>query len=418
MIQNIKTHPKKDVYGVYLNTDQFGKWKPEVLNHMVHSRNSNWKNLDITFKESFYLKVAVSSTFLDLVVKMLNDGLIPSYVDFSFWIARYKTIKQSYNKEYLVNQIEMMFIDLIKRGFRIDLYYLDEIGLIDPRFRLTLFEEYQKPLYMKVCSKTEDGYIPDKIKGVSVFFGVPEGINKTNFCESIHSITQAQSNSLIEANNRRVKDAILSKVNLLSDYINNSRFEGCSNTASFEEHPFSYPLDLLAYYKDDEGHTWCFLSNNFESLLHKKINPSSKKELPEEFINRLTQQTELLKHFKIPLSNPKTISKIIADLKKNEVPNNVETDEIVSRVRMLLETKDISEDYIIKKMKISEIVKRFKKIGVDIQDILLLSDSELEKTIDTSETEFSPKIIYNLICYCLHQELSFNIEKLSLFLNP
>lgn len=418
LIEHVKHKNDKSIYGVYLDTSQFGKWQPNDIQYMLFSRNSKWKNVDTFNKDdgSLYLKIAINATFLDLVVNMLDSGLRPNYVDFSFWISHYKNIRKVHNTEYLINQIEQMFIQVIKRGFKIDLYYLDEIGSINPELRVTLYEEYQKPLYTKVCSNINDPFIPDEIKAVSVYLGIPDGIDKSRFCSSIESITQADYESLIRANRKRSTEAISSKINLLSDFINHTHFDGCTNISSFEENPLNYPIDLLAYYKDNDNQTWCFLSNDFESLLRNKVNPTTKANLPGEFLNRLGQQRDLLEYFDIPLTNPKTINKIISEIKKDDIISNKESDEIINRVGLILESNGYSEQFIVKKMKIRDIVNKFKRVDIDIQEILLLSESEYDKTIENAKTEFSPRIIYNLICYVLHDVLTKNIEQLTVFL--
>lgn len=421
----VKKKSDRSVYGVYLDTNQFCEWTPDDIDYMLFSRNSKWQNImfetddkseDKLTQDSIYLKIAISATFYDLVLAQMNSGLRPTYIDFSFWIYHYKTIKQINNVDYLVDQLEKSFIELIKRGFKIDLYYLDEIGSINPELRVTLFEEYQKPLFEKVCSVTQDEHIPNDIKNVSVYLGIPESADKSSFCSSVESITQANHDSLIKANRKRSTDAISSKLNLLSDFINHSHFEGCINISSFEENPLNYPVDLLAYYKDNEGQTWCFLSNDFESLLRNKVNPSTKTKLPDDFLNRLEQQRNILKYFGIPLSDPKTINRIIADIKKSETPSNKESDEIISNVQLVLTSKGYTESFITKNMKLRDIVTKFDRVGVAINEILIISESEYDKTIEKARTEFSPRIMYNLICFCLNDVLKTNIEQLQKFL--
>lgn len=432
LIDLVSKKPDRNIYGVYLNTDRFGKWKETDIQYMLTSRNSNWQNIDLSEpinknkantknkdllkQNSIYLNIAIGATFFDLVVAQLNQGMRPTYVDFSFWVQHYKRIKEVHNVEYLINQLELSFIELIRRGYKIDLYYLDEIGSINPDLRRTLYDEYEKPLYEKVCSIKTDNFIPDEIKNVSVYLGIPESSSKFSFCSSIESITQADHESLIHANKKRSTDAISTKLNLLSDFINHNHFDGCTNISSFEENPLNYPIDLLAYYKDNEGQTWCFLSNDFDGLLRNKVNPSTKDKLPEDFIARLEQQRDILEYFNIPLSDPKTINRIISDIKKTDIPSNEETDKIINRIKLVLEPKGYTEDFIIKKMKLGDIVRKFENISVDIREILILSSSEYSKTIEKAKTELSPRIIYNLICFTLNDVLSESVEQLKNFL--
>lgn len=414
LIEYVKLLPKYDQNVINVYTNSGNEWPPEMFVYMLASRNPYWKKLKLEELKPNYLKAAVNSTFFELVANMLNTGLRPSYIDFSFWIAHYKYISNFHNNNYLIEQCELMIIDLIRRGFKIDLYYLDEIGSINPRFRTQLIEEYQRPLFKKVCSNNEDGYIPDEIKTVAVYLGISDS-NKANFCSSIENITSADLDSLIGANQKKNNEAMISKVNSLADYINSTHFKGCTNRGDFSDNPLNYPIDLLAYYKDMEGKTWCFLSKDFESLLHKKINPTTKLSLPEDFIIRLDVQTKTLKFFGINLSDPKTISKIIAEIKKDDSPSNSSSDIVIERVKGLLNSKGLTEHVLIYDIPLRDIINRFKRLGVDFQDIILLSDSEIDKTIDQANTEFSPKVIYNLLCFCLDAELLKDFNQLTAF---
>lgn len=406
-----------EIYAIFLNDTTICKWEPDMIQYLLYSRNPNWKGLNVIDKDPTYLKIGFNATFADIVIAMLDDGLRPSYVDFSFWVGHYKTIcSYGIDDDYLIGECERMFIELVKRGFQIDLYYLDEIGSINPQFRTILLDEYQRPLYSKVCSYRDDQYIPDEIKNIALYLGVPEGYNKDTFCNSIEHITSAELDSILKANQKRNMQSIGSRLNFLTDFINSSGMGMCDNRSDFGENPLDYPGNLLAYYKDNSNKTWCFLSRDFEKLLHSKINPSTKVDLPVEFLKRLAVQTETLKFFNVPLSEPKTISKLLTELRKPEVPTNTKTNEIVNRIKNLFENKGMSEDYIINKMKIRDIVSKFHRLSVEIEGILFLSESEYDKTIFDATTEFSPKMIFIIMCFILDDIFKKDIVQIDIFL--
>lgn len=419
ILDHIKSrdYPKLDreIYSVYLDDTSICDWDPEMLPYLLYSRNSEWRKLRVIKKDSLYLKVAVNATFLDLVINMLDDGLRPSYVDFSFWIAHYKHIYSFNNVDYLVDQCESMFLELIKRGYQIDLYYLNEIGSINPQFRIKIMDEYSRPLLNKVCNYRSDGYIPDEMKEAAIYFGIPEGTSKENFCNAVEHITSADLDAIIAGNREKNSHAIGSRLNFLTDYVNTRSSGSCDNLVDFNDNPLDYPNDLLAYYKDNNGKTWCFLSKDFESLIHSEINPSTKGRLPIEFINRLKHQTDQLNFFGIPLSEPKTVSFLINKIKKSDTPSNEKTDEIVKRVMNVLKYRGITEAVILNKMKIGEIISKFQRLGINMRQILLVGDSELDKTINAANTEFSPRIIFNLICISLSSKFDSDIATVEQF---
>ncbi len=416
MLSYVKTDKNKQIYAIFLNDTTICKWEPDMIQYLLYSRNPNWKALNVTEKDSIYLKIGFNATFADLVIAMLDDGLRPSYIDFSFWVAHYKLISSYQDCDYLIGECERMFIELIKRGFQIDLYYLDEIGSINPQFRTTLLDEYQRPLYSKICSYRNDEYIPDDIKNIALYLGVPEGYNKETFCNSIEHITSAELESIVKANQKRNMQSIGSRLNFLTDFINSSGMGMCDNRADFSENPLDYPGSLLAYYKDNSNKTWCFLSRDFEKLLHSKINPSTKTELPIEFLRRLEIQTETLKFFNVPLSEPKTISKLLLDIKKPETPTNTKTDEVVNRIKTVFASRGITEDYMIKKMKINELISKFHRVSIEINQILLLSESEYQKTLFDATTEFSPKMMFIIMCFILDEIFKKDVAQIDIFL--
>ena len=95
----------------------------------------------------------------------------------------------------------------------------------------------------------------------------------------------------------------------------------------------------------------------------------------------------MLKFFNFPLNEPRTISKILNEIKKSQIPSNTKTDEILNRVKYLLESRGLSEDILIRRMSINELIGRFNRIGISLQDLLCLSESEFNKSIFNATTE-------------------------------
>ena len=145
------------------------------------------------------------------------------------------------------------------------------------------------------------------------------------------------------------------------------------------------------------------------------INNAGKIYINPKFINRLKYQTDQLKFFGIPLSEPKTVSFLINKIKKSDTPSNEKTDEIIKRVMNVLKYRGITENNIMNVMKLRDIITKFQRIGIDIRQTLLISESELDKTINDANTEFSPKIMFILICVSLDNKFSTNISTVEQF---
>ncbi len=421
----------KYLYSVYLNDDSIIEWTPEVLPLMLNSRNSSWHKLKINIDpemsvkevydmKSKFLKVAVNATFLELATSMLNLGYRPNYIDFTFWIAHYKHLVEYVKVESLIKETEIIFLEVIKRGYKLDRYSVDEIGYVNPEFRVKLIEEYEKPLWQKVCSYTEDSYIPDEIKDVIVYLEIDAESDKPSICTNIEKITGADLDSLKAANRKRNSHLISSKLNMLNDFItfsSNSHIANgrCDNLNDFNENPLDYPDRLLMYYRDTDNKTYCFISKDFANLVHTGINPSTKKKLPGEFVERLKNQIKILNYFGIPLSDPKTVDRLIHDIRKDDVLSNTETNNILTKVKDILESRGIDEDAMMNSIPMKTYISKFNKIGIDIQKILLIPESEFDKTIQTMKSEFSTQMIQIIICYCLYQKLKEDITLVNSF---
>ena len=67
-------------------------------------------------------------------------------------------------------------------------------------------------------------------------------------------------------------------------------------------------------------------------------------------------------------------------------------------------------------MKINEIVGKFNRIGIELNELLFLSESEYDKTFFDARTEFSPKMTFIILCYSLDQVLRKDISLIEVFL--
>ena len=81
----------------------------------------------------------------------------------------------------------------------------------------------------------------------------------------------------------------------------------------------------------------------------------------------------------------------------------------------VLKYRGITESNIMNVMKLREIITKFQRIGVDIKQTLLISDSEIDKTINDANTEFSPRIMFILICVSLDNKFSVDISTVEQF---
>lgn len=425
---------KREILSVYLDQEDLLRgshhhhhhhyyWSTEMIPYLLCSRNPNWNKIklpdDLTLEQkSEFLKIAVNSTFSLLVDNMLALGYRPSYTDFAFWIAHYKQIHSIDNEKFLIQECEKIFISLVNIGYQMDMYCIDEIGSINPEFRVKILDAYNVPLWKKVCTQNDE-YIPDELRTVSLYLGIPDDSHKNDFCHAIERITMADLQTLAKANRKRNSDTIASKINFLSDYISESygKCVTCDNFTSFKDNPLDYSEKMLAYYKSTDQKIWCFLSKDFERLLQTGINPSNNEKLPFEFLQQIQGKINVLKHFGIPLSDNRSIEKIVLSLKTPDQPNNNKTDLYINSIKNLLEIRGITEDTIIYQMKISELINRFTRIGVDIKNIIMIYDYDDEQRLINIKSDLSIQMMFNLICVVLYESVKEDPRNFDKFIN-
>jgi len=421
----------KKLYSVYLDIDGIIEWTQDFLPLMTNSRNSNWSKIinkpedKITDKQiylnSLYLRIAFKSTFYDLFKSMLNGGCRTTYLDLTKWILHYKNIKKSENiddKENIKNthisrQCEKMFIEFINHGYHIDLYSIDEIGSINPKFRVILLKVYNVPLFKKICSNVNDNYIPDSIKDIMLYFGINLQLNKSEKCNILSRILSLGINE--------VKDMIIKRNLHKITYDVNNLIEldetlSIKNINDFLDNPLEYPNEFLSYYKDQDDKLMVFLSKDFELLIYNGVNPGTDIKLPYYFIEQLEQKIRVLKHFNISLYEPETISKILLDVNKNSEVTNEKYDVIINIIRDYMSKRGVTEDDMMNKFKISKIINKFNTINIKILDIITIDKNNFGKTISSSKLDFSPRMVINLIYICLYNTMIKDIKLVDKFI--
>lgn len=424
---------KREILSVYLDEEELLKgahhhhhhhyyWTTDMIPYLLCVRNPNWKKiklpneLSLTEKSEF-LKIAVNSTFSQLVSNMLEMGYRPTYIDFAFWIAHYKQLHTIDSEKFLISECEKMFLSLANVGYQMDLYCIDEIGSISPEFRVKLIDEYNKPLWRKVCSQNDE-YIPDDLRNVSIYLGIPSESHKKDFCTAIERLTMSDLQTLLKANRKRNSETIASKINFLSDYFTEThRCVTCDNFTSFKDNPLDYSEKMLAYYRSSDQKIWCFLSKDFERLIQSGINPSNNEKLPFEFLQQIQSKINVLKHFGIPLNDNKSIESVILSLKSPDEPNNIKTDIYINSIKNLLELKGITEETIIYQMKIGDLINRFKRIGIDIKNTIMIYDFSSDQTLSIIKSDLSLLMMFNLICISLYDVVKQDPRNFDKFIN-
>lgn len=399
---------------VLMNNNLIEPWDEKALEFICLTRISGWQKINISIKDSLSLKMAFKCTFPELFSEILSDGIIPSYYDICYFISHMASIYRNEMFSRLKNNCRTMLIDLIRRGVPLDLYQVDEIGNFDPEFRVILIESYRKPLWQKVCSIRTDSYIPKELSETTLFFGISTDATKNSICSSFEDITTASLEALVKSFKKKNSRLMAQKTSLLTDFINAIPEVRCENLESISGDPTEFSDKALAYYRDNDGKNWCFLSNSFENLISTGVNPATSYPLPKDFLATVKSQKEFLELFGIPLHDPKTISKIMKSLNSNQEISNDETNTILSRVGPLLDSRMFSEKKI-KQTTLLELITRFSKIGVILEDYIEITEDDKIKSMEQFSRVLSPHMVYILICRMLFDKFTEDIQLLEKF---
>lgn len=415
---HLLTKKERLCLSVLLNNETIEPWNEDALEFICLSRNGSWDKLNISNTDSIFLKMAFKSTFSELFISILNSGVRPSYYDICYFISHMSYIYKTEIFSRLRHSCKEMISALVERGASMDLYQVDEIGYSDPEFRVNLINSYKKPLWEKVCSIRTDSYIPKELSEATIFFGISSDVTKDTLCSNFEDITTASLEALVKTFKKKNSRIMAQKTSLLTDFINSIPEVRCENPEEISGDPMEFSDKALAYYKDTDGKNWCFLSNSFENLISTGVNPATSKPLPKDFLTTVKLQKDFLEMFEIPLHDPKTISKIMKSLTSKQEISNDETNIILSRVVPLLDSRGFSEARI-KKMKISELIIRFSRIGISLEDFIEITDDDKTKSVDEGVKDsiriLSARMIYILICRLLFDKFTEDIQLLERF---
>ena len=212
----------------------------------------------------------------------------------------------------------------------------------------------------------------------------------------------------------RQQKRISSDVSLISNFING---EAPNLVCSNMDDGFEYNDPTMAYYKDDKGNLWCFLSNMYESLIKSKINPSSREPLPENFIYQLNSKLTILTNIGILPSLPKKISETIDELSKEDIISNIESNYIIDTIYKTGAIYGITEENF-KKLSSLDMNNLLSFINMKLDDSILLT---FTTTTTDNKVLTSTVMTYNHIlttfCRAIYFKCKNDVKYASIFFN-
>jgi hypothetical protein len=233
----------------------------------------------------------LNSTAFD---KLLKRGQLPSYLLINKILTNMRIYKAS-NQVIAVQELERMLLSAIAVGTQLDSDQLSIISIMGRDILESVTREYEKPYWMKVC-KVTNNTTPDPLKKLAISLNIDPTLSQTVICESIATLSRSDKEALKDAARRRQQIRMAGDLGTMNEFLNDKIPNlVCRNKSLLQHDPLDYNDIDIAYYRDDQGATWCFTSDAFVTILETGMNPYNSTILPNSFKEQLRYQISVLK---------------------------------------------------------------------------------------------------------------------------
>lgn len=378
-LENLDVLDQKEKMLIEVAFDLKKSYQYEYFNFILTLRKPLFNKIvrDERLKDHFCLKQTFTAAFKEMFVQILNSGVLPSHLEMYYFVTHIVRLNSLKGTDRIVKELQDMMFEAVRMGSELDTYIYSELYLINPQMASNVANEYQKPIWEKICKIKENNYVPAKMIKQAMYLGEPPTSNKDQICNFFGELTSSDQEKIIrnfiESNTMKLKLRFTQLTKKLPSSIN------IKNSYLFERNPLEYSEIITEYYKDEDGEIYGFMSRSFENLIYSKVNPYNGRNLPEYFLDSIENKINFLKKNEIPLTFSKTIGNVLNDIKEKQKISSSETDRIVETIFLQLRTLKGYEKNSIKKMPISELNYKFQ---FDLKNYFSINASKetLEKT--------------------------------------
>lgn len=292
--------------------------------------------------ENIGLVKCIDSFYLDGFIHLIKNGIIATYFTINRILIKLKlTFKDK--DSVLIFELQNMLRYLVSNGYTLDIEQLTLISTTSPEIANLILKDYNKPKWSKLCADPNVGEVNETLKLVGYSLNISSMVDKPSICEKLKEYSMADQKALKEAVISRQQNRVTADVSNISDFISgNVEPVVCRNKTVKQTDPFEYGDASLSYYKDEENHVWCFLSNMYESLIKEPVNPHTGKKLPEVYQMQIKTHLGILEKLGISPSNPVPIHTAIDNLHKNDEINSRESENILNTIVQASEVSGIT----------------------------------------------------------------------------
>lgn len=264
------------------------------------------ENLNLSLK---YLNLTAFELFLE-------EGAVVTYLRMNDLLIRGKM----YGKEKLtvpLDQIANMLKEGIKRNVEMDREQYTILNSISSGIAKEALDTYREPKWKKQCAVSKVP-INEDLKALAMSLGISVD-DKAQVCKEIAKVQVLDPKSITNAAISRQRQRVSNDMSTVSDFISKDpdlSSHVCTNKTLFEDDPYTYTDLDLAYYRDNLGITWCFVSDMYDDIISSGINPYTDEKIPQYFIESLQMKKDEIS--KLPEKRPTNVSDGLTYLSKDD----------------------------------------------------------------------------------------------------
>lgn len=242
--------------------------------------------------------------------------------------------------------LQQIFLSSLDHGSRLDEEQMKIVSGLDEKFLHEVQEHYSLPYWRKLCAGGEKE-VSAELHRLAATLNIDPGLNDGAICDNLRTLAAASPTEIKQGAISRQEQQLSSRLARPEEFISGKAPTlTCRNRSLLKRDPFDSNDLSLAYYRDDQGAVWCFPSEMFTELVHKRRNPYNNTSLPDSFLDQVRYQLEALQRLGIDPSSPPSFSSALGNLSDKDSANNVLSDEAITRTISLAEKYGIMPEMI------------------------------------------------------------------------
>ena len=253
------------------------------------------------------LEESITYLNLDAFTRFLRDGQRMNYNLTNILLLTLRAAAIA--KELIaVNILEDMLIASIEQGLTLD---TEQLAIINNNAQgLTvdvgrILSVYSQPVWRKLCKESNVRISRDAAR-----LGLDPTVAPEILCRQLETLDQADRTTIIVANMARQQARLTADTLTVINYLgnNNPNPPSCLNASLLSRDPLAFTdLNVAAYSAKTEPSNpgvWCFIADQFDTLIETGINPYDDSTLPVTFTIQIRAQNQALKALGLRTDGP------------------------------------------------------------------------------------------------------------------